>query len=51
MSRLYKQELFDTLLAEDPLVAQQRTRAAEMLAALNRASLIVAEVGLITLVS
>lgn len=44
VSRLYKRELLDDLLSEDPAVAQQRARASEMLAALNRAALIVAEV-------
>ncbi len=50
VSRLYKRELWDKLLAEDPLVATQRARAAEMLAALQRASLIVAEVGRVLVV-
>jgi hypothetical protein len=44
VSNLYKEEKFDELLAEDPLVAKQREDAWAMSKALNRAITIVAEV-------
>lgn len=46
VTTLWQRELFDELLQEDPLVESQRTRAAEMLAALNRAFTIVNEVSM-----
>jgi len=47
VTRLWKRELFDELLAEDPQIASQRVRAAEMLSALNRAFTIVTEVSML----
>lgn len=44
VSNLYKEEKFDELLAEDPLIAKQREDAWAMSKALNRAITIVAEV-------
>ncbi|GMT24079.1 hypothetical protein PFISCL1PPCAC_15376, partial [Pristionchus fissidentatus] len=42
--QLYQQELLDDLLAEAPIMAQRRKDGAEMLSALNQASLIIGEV-------
>lgn len=42
--QLYQQELLDDLLSEAPIMAQRRKDGAEMLAALNQASLIIGEV-------
>ena len=44
VSNLYKEEKFDELLSEDPIIAKQREDAYAMAKALNRAITIVAEV-------
>lgn len=44
VTRLWKRELFDELLQEDPIVAAQRLKATEMLKALERATTILTEV-------
>jgi hypothetical protein len=45
VTRLWKRELFEELLQEDPMIAKQRGRAVEMVRALERASTILTEVG------
>eukprot|EP00039_Didymoeca_costata_P019104 m.336249 g.336249 ORF g.336249 m.336249 type:complete len:759 (-) comp17796_c0_seq1:132-2408(-) len=41
VTKLWKTELFDTLLQEDPMAASQRASAIEMISALRKASVIV----------
>ena len=45
VTQLWKRELYDELLQEDPIVASQRLKASEMLKALERATTILTEVG------
>eukprot|EP00040_Diaphanoeca_grandis_P008233 m.44464 g.44464 ORF g.44464 m.44464 type:complete len:774 (-) comp19685_c0_seq1:28-2349(-) len=47
LSVLWKGDLFDQLLEEDPQIADQRERTSEMLAALERAQELVAEVSVL----